>query len=289
MLTHETVHAPAPYRRHDDAEGRYPTRLERRLAEEWVRLNRDPASVLVVQRWARRCPVLGEPVRPADLVDAIDAGTPPVKDELLGALVGLFLDGQSLAGRVVLQAMLPKLASFAFRDVACSGAPLEERFQVALAEFWQAASEYPLARRGSRIAANLAMETLHRLLATRPPADVPVDPLTILDGRRALLEGGAMPPEAAVVVADLDPDCSLAELLRWAVERRVISPDDAGLLLEVYAPPTRRSGGHRTYRDVARTYRELAECTGTSVAALRQRVHRARARLGVAARLAVIG
>lgn len=286
MLTHDAAETlTSPYRRHDDARGRYSTAIERRLAEEWVRLNRDPAAVLVVQRWARRRPVLRGAVRPADLVDAIDAGTPQVKDELLGALLGLFLDGQTLAGRVVLQAMLPKLASFAFRDVARSGASLDERFQLALGEFWQAAGEYPLARRGSRVAANLAMETLHRLLAAGRPADLPVDPLTMVEGGRALVEGAAMPPEAAVVVADLDPDCSLAELLHWAVERNVISPDDARLLIEVYAPPSRRSG---TYRDVARTYRELAERTGTSVAALRQRVHRARARLGVAARLAVI-
>ena len=76
MLTHDAAETlTSPYRRHDDAQGRYSTAIERLLAEEWVRLNRDPAAVLVVQRWARRRPVLRGAVRPADLVDAIDAGT----------------------------------------------------------------------------------------------------------------------------------------------------------------------------------------------------------------------
>ena len=105
-------------------------------------------------------------------------------DAGLGGLLGGQHAGDALAGRLVVQAMLPKLVLMAARDAEAS---LDEY----LAAFWVRVATYPLARRPGRIAANLALDTLKSVKAARPRAvmalpTVPVsDPLadatTVLD------------------------------------------------------------------------------------------------------------
>jgi hypothetical protein len=263
------------YRQHDRITGPYSTTLQQQVAEEWVRLNQDPTMASLLARWARRCPAMVGMSRPADIVDAIDAGCPQVKDELLLALVELFQSGQQLAGRVALQAMLPKLGGYAFRG---SSAELDERFQAVLCEFWEVLIDYPAERRTAKVAANLSMETWHRLTRSARPPEVPLDPQVL----------SAVVPAAGTssLTPGLGVDCDLDQLLTWAVQAEVISTPDAELLARVYLDQPEARG---TARDVSAGYRDHAVRTGTSAAALRQRAHRAKQRLAAAVRDARAG
>ena len=98
---------------------------------------------------------------------------------MLLALIRLTQAGHQLAGRVVLQLMLPKLGRMTNRTsgTTSENAWSEDRRHIAVAEFWDVVATYPVGRRTRRVAANLALETLHRLTAaTRGPRpDLPVD------------------------------------------------------------------------------------------------------------------
>ncbi len=96
-------------------------------------------------------------------------------DASLGELLRQHATGDELAGRVVLQAMLGKLIRLAAQDARhCVGDYV--------AECWLRLADYPLARRPSRIAANLALDTRLRVRAgddRRPIADVALDEVAV--------------------------------------------------------------------------------------------------------------
>lgn len=271
---------PPRYRQHDQVAGPPSSPLQLQVAHEWVRLNHDASIAVLLRRWAVRHPALAGMERPADVVDAIDEAPPAGKDQLLLALVELFQSGEQLAGRIALQAMLPKLSHYALRTgvVARLESRPDDRFQVVLCEFWEILSCFPVARRTTRVAANLALETLHRLTRVPTAAELPVDPSAI----SGLAEPpGSAPARSAPATrersAEPDPDGDLDALLGWAIARRAISLDDAQLLREVYV--ARESAG---VSDVSRGYRERSASTGMSQAALRQRARRAKQRLATA-------
>lgn len=79
-------------------------------------------------------------------------------DDTLLALLSLHRTGDELAGRAVVQAMLPKMVLMARSDAA---ATLEDY----LAHLWVRIATYPVARRPHRVAANLALDTLKAVRA----------------------------------------------------------------------------------------------------------------------------
>ncbi|MFZ0161044.1 MAG: hypothetical protein WAL50_18595 [Kineosporiaceae bacterium] len=273
--------SPTRYREHDQIRHSYYTVEQYTLAQEWIRLNDDPATTILIRRWERRYPLLRGIQRPADILAAIDAGTPEVRDALLVTLIELFHLGQHLAGRIALQAMLPKLSAYAFRSAVTGRLDTRraDRFQRVLCEFWDVLIAYPVERRPTRVAANLAMETLHRLTEAEAHPEVPLDPSQI----SGLVDGRAERPSAE---REVSSGWNLDELLAWAVRRKVVSAADARLLAEVYGETPGSSG---STRDVGAAYRTHAARTGTSPAALRQRTHRAKARLTIAVRTVLAG
>lgn len=100
-----------------------------------------------------------EALRGADDLDQLLQSIRQRPDATLAALLTLGADGDRLAWRVVLQAMLPKAVRLS------RGA--EDRLTEAVSELWVAIAEYPLARRPRSIAANLAW-TLQRRLSPPP-------------------------------------------------------------------------------------------------------------------------
>lgn len=277
-----TVRSPpvitSTFRHHDQMPPRIESPLFRQLIREWIALNALASSTATVQRWGRLEPVLKGHRRPGDLVDAVDAADPELKDEILGALIRLFQDGHQLAGRVVLQSMLIKLGRITNRTSGSGSdnAWAEDRRHIAVAEFWDVLADYPLARRPRKIAANLGLDTLHRLTGEtrgqRP--DLPVDPDDLQEGD---LDRGLPGPDPVSAAVGLDVDADLIQVVTWAVAQRVITRQDASLLVEVYLPAPGTSGtalaaGH----------------LGLSESAIRQRCSRAR-RLLVAAVQAELG
>lgn len=99
----------------------------------------------VPERWSLIDLTLARPTLGQVLV-----AIPDDSDRILASLVTLVQHGDALATRLLLQALLPKLVTFATTDVA--------DFDDYLASLWLVARSYPLARRPYRIAANLALD-----------------------------------------------------------------------------------------------------------------------------------
>jgi DNA-directed RNA polymerase specialized sigma24 family protein len=130
----------------------HPYALIAELNAEWTRLGDD--SDAAVRDWASRHPALLSCRTLPDVLAAIRADP----DSAFAALLTEAAEGDGLAGRVVLQAMLGKVVRLAqtHPDVEV------EEFVSAL---WCRIQTYPLARRPVRIAANLALDTRKDALA----------------------------------------------------------------------------------------------------------------------------
>ena len=251
------------FRYHDRRPPQVSSPLYRQLIDEWIDLNQLNSSRLAVRRWGQAEPALQGHGRPADLVDAVDGADAAGQDRMLLALVRLTQAGYQLAGRVVLQLMLPKLGRIAIRTAGhgSDSAWTEDRRHIVVAEFWDVISGYPVERRASSLAANLSLETLRRVTNPRSrEQDRPVDP-EVLKQRIGEQVELALPGTLSI-------DSSFDEVLGWAVYHRAITRADGQLLALVYRPQPGPSGTAEVARDL-----------GCTTAAIRQRCSRARRRL----------
>lgn len=128
------------------------------LNGEWAELV--ARSGATMSGWSEREPVLGVAADFGAVLPAIAADP----DAVLAALLRLGASGESLAHRVVLQALLGKAVVLS--------AGRDEVFAEAVSELWLAIAEYPVQRRPRCIAANLSW-MLRRRLATAAVAEVP--------------------------------------------------------------------------------------------------------------------
>lgn len=142
------------------------------LNQEWVQLGEaeDPQG----RGWGSRWPCLADHESVATLVTDGRARD----DTVLGALLHECCSGDDLAGRVVLQALLPGMVRMAGRDRL---ADLSDY----VAQLWCRIRTYPLERRPQRIANNLELDALKAICHTRGADDsvLPVEP----DGIERLL------------------------------------------------------------------------------------------------------
>lgn len=254
-----------PFRSHHEVAS-VASPLYRGLCAEWVALGLSPSSATVVARWGRAHPVLAPCASLGELVDAIDAAGPERTDALLGALIATFQAGAQLAGRVVLQAMLPKLTRMAVATSTTSSDDMwaEDRRHIIIAEFWAVLTCYPLARRPAGVAGNLAMDTLHRVTAgKRRPVEVAMD-LSGPTGEAARTALWSSPP-AQPGGGEPDPGGrELAAVVAWGREQALVSEDDAALLTTIYSARATREG-----------FESEAARLGITPAAVRQRCSRA--------------
>ena len=239
------------------------------LIDEWARLCQLPSTARQLRRWSNTETSLASFTSLQQLVTGIDEGTREEDDALLGALIRLAQSGQTMAGRTVLQAMLPKLTRFSHttRPTSESTEPEDHR-HVIVATFWTVLSGYPIHRRPSSVAAGLALDTLHALTAdTRAAAvEFPV-PADALDQ----VAGDHLEDEDPTGGDDLTSDADLLEVIAWGIDSGVLSGEDAAILTRIYLPEEKR----------ATSFTVAAEL-GLSASALRQRCSRARRRLIVA-------
>ncbi|HHU39473.1 MAG TPA: hypothetical protein GXZ45_09375 [Propionibacterium sp.] len=155
------------------------------LNDEWLDLQFDPAP----GAWAATPALAG-----ARTLGEVFARVPHEPDKVLVGLLAHQASGDRTAGRVVVQSLVPKLVLMAVRDP-------EATFDDYLAALWVRVATYPVARRPRRVAANLALDTLKAVKASRPRAEpallaVPIpDPLadatTVLDAgvRLGVIDG----------------------------------------------------------------------------------------------------
>lgn len=253
-----------------------PDNLVGRLNLEWARLSASPESVASVASWGAGSPALSGAESLECVLARVWQADVSARDEVLLALLELSRDGDHLAGRTVLQAMLGKAVR-----VAASAADRpdvrgdqEEALACAVGSLWLVIATYPVARRRSRVAANLALDTValvqrghtgsshfRRTYPETPFADV-----------RSLGKS---------VRQDLEPadrrgpvDAELFSLLAWAVRNGVLSQDEARLLIRVYTVDEQGRPGDA---------RAVAQQEDLTWPALRQRCHRLARRVGTAA------
>ena len=228
--------------------GRRPYSIVEALNREWDELvHRHRGSL---PGWFRHHEVLVEYESLDDLLAAAQ-GHP---DAILGALLTEVSNGNQLAGRVVLQALLGRIVRMAGRD---RSAGVDDY----VSALWCRIRTYPLAARPARVAANLSMDTLK----------------TVHAERRWLREGEVTPwpPEAfwnerrgggdSALVPDLEPQLSAASVLRAGRDRALIDDSTHALLVSVYVHELNGS--------------EAAERHWTSPASVRVRCSRAVRRL----------
>lgn len=133
------------------------------LDDEWRELVDSDDTAATVQQWGRRHPAALAGCRTLDNILELIRGNP---DGVLLALLALAADGDSLAGRAIVQSMLPKLITMARRDP-------EHELPDYVSWLWLVLSSYPVSRRPRRVAANLALDTLKRATRQRRRAEIP--------------------------------------------------------------------------------------------------------------------
>ncbi|MDO5500920.1 MAG: hypothetical protein Q4F67_14690 [Propionibacteriaceae bacterium] len=164
----------------------------------------------LVAAWVRRHPVLTGCVGLRDVLAAVRADP----DAVLSALLWETRAGCVVAGRVVLQALLPKIIVMSRTDRGAFAMDY-------VGALWLRINDYPLEERPHRIAANLALDTLKAVHAERGHGLVLLEPQAITG-----LPGVLDQPRAG-------PDTR--GLLRTAVERGVVDTHTHAVLVSVFA------------------------------------------------------
>lgn len=258
--------ATTPFRQHHTP-APVSSPLLRQLCAEWVTLNGSTETAAAVIRWADQHDAFTGLSTPGAIVDHIDRSPRAVKDGLVRALLELLHAGDQLAGRVLLQAMLPCLTDLAGRTRSPRReAGYEENLQRALVEFWAVISR---PRRLDRpgVAARLWLDTLNQVTEHTRSRDA--WERTHLDREVSSTENtaGSEQDSPAVdlvgVAGELDPDAGLEQLLVWACRSGVLTVDEGRFLAQVYL-----SGDA--------DQKETAERLGLSHAVVRKRVSRLR-------------
>lgn len=220
------------------------------LDREWHDLGVSRLARSRLREWTACSPTLQGYSTPAELVaDANRRGDPVRSDRLLVAVTRYAIAGDDLAGRTLLQAILPGLRAITRRYQPIGRARGHDIANLVLAHAWEHIRGFPLDRRPARIAANLICDTQQRVhrQVNRPALEsVSLDVLTC---------DPAAPPTGE------NPH----DWLDHAVERGILTSGEARLI-----SVTRL--GHDTIAD-------LATALGCDPATLRRRRRRAETRL----------
>lgn len=132
------------------------------LEREWRALVAGPLAVRF-RSWRGTDPVLAGFSGPAAVIKFLRGPAPAeAKDRALAGLLARARE-EPLAGRVVLEALMPGLKRLVGR-LGPSVVERDEVWQLVLAAAWERIRTYPLERRPRRIAANLLLDTLHAVL-----------------------------------------------------------------------------------------------------------------------------
>ena len=151
----------------------------------------------------------------ADLEHHVRAAGPEDADRvLLGLVTRVVDDGDDLAGRVLLQLLLPGTRNLARRWWAL-GDP-DERAAAAVAAVYRRIRTYPLARRPGRVAANVLLDAARELRQSVPR-------VVATPSDRPLAAAAGRPTGSAD---------ELAEVLADAVSAGVVSAQDARLIAD---------------------------------------------------------
>jgi DNA-directed RNA polymerase specialized sigma24 family protein len=217
------------------------------LDREWSLLARNEVAA-ALPHWQEREPALRRFCSPRELLAFLHSAPAEQTDAPLLALLALARE-RRLAGRTLLQVLLPALKTRADRFACPASCQRDEVWELLLYTAWETICGYPLERR-RRVAANLVLQVVHRTTRElRPPQ------FCVEVGGQLARDDCAAPP---------DPVAPEAVVLA-GVTAGVISPEDADLILLT------RVDGIRLL--------EVARTLGIGYHGLRQRRQRAERRL----------
>lgn len=268
----------SPFRQHTEQPA-LSSPLLGQLCREWTELHRSPEIGHLVASWGRTSSTLARLDSAGAVVDFIDHAAPPVKDQALRDLLRLLHEGDRVAGRVVLQAMLPCLTNLARRCRPPRGSgDTDEQLQRTISEFWTVICENrSLPARG--VSARLQLDTLKRVTSHRRSPDAWEEHTTYhgeAEHRELVDEAAVDPavrPSLSLVIdhperaGGYDSDAGLYELVIHARAAGVLSTEEAQFLVDVYLTVAGQS------------LHDAAHRVGVSPSAVRQRCSRIRRRL----------
>ena len=262
--------------------------LPSRLNREWALLCDGAAGRRAVRGWAApnldRAALSGlvdvDGLRATVQLLQSTAVTVSDRDEILVGLLERAQDGDRLAGRVVLQMMLPAAVRIA---QAITSRPdvlgdQDEAFALVLAALWQVLATYPVASRRTKVPANLYLDTL-ALVRRGHTSSTHRAALVFPEQSYADIRTAAEPGRLDAGQDDLagPADAQLCTVLAWAVRSCVLRLNEARLLVRVYGLDGGLDGGP------ADAGPAVAAEYGVSWPTLRQRCHRIARRVGQAA------
>ncbi|MFD7161322.1 hypothetical protein ACFV9C_42520 [Kribbella sp. NPDC059898] len=246
-------------------------RLTHSLNSEWRLLCTSPDAHRELAQWRQTEPALSSAETLEDLVSLVADNPNPTH----AALIRRAQNGSTLAGRCVIQLMLPKIARIARSQVRAT-VDFDEAAAAVVAAMWAQIMKFALANNPPSIAGRLALDSLKAVTRAAdhdhfefshsnvvisysdPENFHSVDTLESVQVRNSL---------------DRNAGIEVLEVLSRATQRKVITTDEARLLAEVYL-----KSDHRSSEAVAR---EL----NISSALLRQRCSRITRRLRAHAEL----
>jgi hypothetical protein len=240
------------------------------LNQEWAGLSTSALAQGCVSSWRQRFPELSAYTSLDDLVSACE--DPARSDAVLRCLVSLTKEGDRLAGRAAVQALLANVVRLAWRTRAHANFDQEESRVRAVEALWQALVTYPLDSRRCRVVHGVTLDALNLLthqqdrseetesLWRELPEDIPAPPADEPSQARASFWSAAGLGEVRAC-----SDEQLILVLAWAVKHDVITTDDARLLLHLYNP---------NEAGAALNHRQAAAALGLGYDVARQRASR---------------
>lgn len=206
--------------------------------------------------------------RAGDLVDEISSHTSTTdRDAVVLELLTLGQQGDSLAERVLLQAMLPKVISLSRRSAGLRRLPRNEARTTAVTAMWEAIRTYPLHRTTS-VLGNLGLNALSIVtkgFGAGHTGDV-AELTAANEDMLAVLDADSTTHGADPAVGNDDPFSDLVKVLSWAVESNALTRDEVRIL-------ARAELGDAPDRD------DLASELGIARDSLNRRVWRIRTKL----------
>lgn len=215
----------------------------------------------VPKPWTARFPELAAPTI-GDLLAQLRTANGAEADRRLHALLTLNHAGHALAGRTLVQAMLGKVVKL---GPTARGRGLGDPHESILLALWETITRYPL-RRTKSVAANLALDTLHRLS--------PAETTTLIPAGLATAAEAVSDPSAddcprwerdfaTALRHDVDDRAEtfeevLVRTLMWAQDHQVLSPAEIEVIGRLHLAPEA-------------SYASVANDIGSSPGAVRQR------------------
>ena len=235
---------PGVFRQHASVGVPPASALLRQLCEEWTALHSSDHARATISTWSADGSFPVQVHSPGALVDLIDAASGQATDDILRALLALMQDGERLAGRILLQSMLPCLSELPRSCTAPRGeTTYEESLQRVVAEFWAVIAK-PRTLTHSNVAGRLRMDTLHGVTSHRRSADAWEDHTDLTDAgdgqdldTSPALHDSTLIEDVAIeadTFADLEPDATLKEVLVVAYRTRTLNLEETRFLGEVY-------------------------------------------------------